>query len=827
MTKKFSLDKGVIIFFILAYIVINLIYSFVTNTVWDDDCPTRYYNTLNAFNDPKMFISLWNRPLFTIIFAGPVQLGKWTIPVLMVIISVIASIYLYRGLIIKQVKNAYMIIPLMLFQTYYFSISRDVETEPLAVALICFGYYFFAKKNWLAFAIAGSLMPLARLELSVLLIFWVYILFKEKQFKYILMMAIPLVLWNIAGGIIEGDFNYVMNKTLNKDNATNRYGHTTFGHYFQRYIYVVGPAVFFFFIFGLTNAFRRMKFSAFVYLQFITGFMLYVIFSWKLNMGNAAGFLRNLIPLTPLTAIIALEGFNFLGEAISSWKKSESASSQTAEVNVGSFSELSDEEFQSLNRKKRQSYLKQKKEHEEKTRIAIAAQKKSNKTFNNNRTKNISLLFLIGFVIVLLSYFFFTLTIRSHHKLIEDTFTWVNIGVVSGMFLLTVLSYFMLRNRVNQNYTVLGSIIGVVILLHTTITEPPNMNNSPERDTMAKVSDVYVNGYLNDKKTYVNHIWFFWSNELDKFDEKYDLVTMANLDSAEAGSICLWENHYSHRLAGDVQAAYFTTHPKWIELNRYISSDKKFQCAVYEKVDSVNRDGLEKINQFIAYQPKESTPVANKALFYMKNLKKSDSAKVYFQKALDLDSTNWGVYFNRGLLYFQNKEFNDAIVDFNKCTKQNPKWHQAWGNLGAAYINLQNYEMADSCLTEAIDLKKDFANGYQNRAKLYVLMKNETKALQDYGSFLNLQPKNEQARLARAQIYFNQKDWGKCIGDVDAALNVNPNNANGWFFKGICHINLKQVEQGCSAFQKSYQLGNQNALQYLNQYCGKQTVAAQ
>jgi hypothetical protein len=41
-------------------------------------------------------------------------------------------------------------------------------------------------KIWLAFAIIGGLMPLARLELSVLLLFWGWYLIKETQYKYLI-----------------------------------------------------------------------------------------------------------------------------------------------------------------------------------------------------------------------------------------------------------------------------------------------------------------------------------------------------------------------------------------------------------------------------------------------------------------------------------------------------------------------------------------------------------------------------------------------------------------------------------------------------------------
>lgn len=83
----------------------------------------------------------------------------------------------------------------------------------------------------------------------------------------------------------------------------------SFGQYFQRYIFLTGPVIFYFFMLGFFEQIYRRKFD-FSFLYFILGFMLYVIFSWKLSIGQAAGFMRNVIPLSPFAGLIALYGYN-------------------------------------------------------------------------------------------------------------------------------------------------------------------------------------------------------------------------------------------------------------------------------------------------------------------------------------------------------------------------------------------------------------------------------------------------------------------------------------------------------------------------------------
>ena len=45
-----------------------VIWGLLSDATWDDDCATRYYNARDAIQNPLQFISIWNRPLFVILF---------------------------------------------------------------------------------------------------------------------------------------------------------------------------------------------------------------------------------------------------------------------------------------------------------------------------------------------------------------------------------------------------------------------------------------------------------------------------------------------------------------------------------------------------------------------------------------------------------------------------------------------------------------------------------------------------------------------------------------------------------------------------------------
>ena len=284
-----------------------VVWGLLSQGTWDDDCPMRYYNVRHALQDPMQFISLWNRPLFVLLYVFPLQFGNINIIFQTALIAVVTGYVLVLAAKEAKIANSFMVIPFLAFQAFYFPVSFNALTEPLAGLLLALALLFHLRKQYLFFAIIGGLLPLARLELSLLLLFWAVILLRERQWLYLLILGIPTLLWNAAGFLLASDPLWLLHQVFRGEE--NRYGHGSFWQYFHRYIFLTGPVVFYFLFIGLSERFAKRKID-FATSLFSLGFMIYVVFSWKLNVGQAAGFMRNLIPLSPLAAFIALQGYN-------------------------------------------------------------------------------------------------------------------------------------------------------------------------------------------------------------------------------------------------------------------------------------------------------------------------------------------------------------------------------------------------------------------------------------------------------------------------------------------------------------------------------------
>jgi hypothetical protein len=275
-------------------------------TVNDDDIG-RFLNTRAAFRHPEQFVSLWNRPAFVILYAIPAQLGYWAVELITALVAALTCYLVYRAACARQQANAFVGIPFVAFQPQFFLLSFSALVEPLAALLLAASLQaFYAGRLWRS-AIFAALMPLARIELSVILAIWGLMHLRDGRWRVVLVFPLGLLAWNIAGALVTGDPLFLYNQVFTGEARIYRV--YDFWHYPATFIFIVGPVVFAFALVGLLQAMGRRKLE-FVHYSFLAMFLTYIWLSWKSSAGQAAGFLRHFVAIAPLTALIAVQGFH-------------------------------------------------------------------------------------------------------------------------------------------------------------------------------------------------------------------------------------------------------------------------------------------------------------------------------------------------------------------------------------------------------------------------------------------------------------------------------------------------------------------------------------
>jgi len=146
-------------------------------------------------------------------------------------------------------------------------------------------------------------------------------------------------------------------------------------------------------------------------------------------------------------------------------------------------------------------------------------------------------------------------------------------------------------------------------------------------------------------------------------------------------------------------------------------------------------------------------------------------------------------YYNRGLGYYDSREFQLAIGDYTKAihlglstthySGRNPL-ADAYVNRGYAYGELGQYQRAIEDFNKAIQLDPDFAPAYYTfRGAAYGALGQYQRAIEDFGKAIQLNPDDAWAYSGRGFTYRHLGEDAKAEVDFDKACSLDSKYCKG------------------------------------------------
>jgi tetratricopeptide (TPR) repeat protein len=116
-------------------------------------------------------------------------------------------------------------------------------------------------------------------------------------------------------------------------------------------------------------------------------------------------------------------------------------------------------------------------------------------------------------------------------------------------------------------------------------------------------------------------------------------------------------------------------------------------------------------------------------------------------------------HYDQGLDHFRKKQWNLAIQSYLQAVRIEPRFVEAWNNLGYCYRKVKDNQKALDAYRRAIDIKPDFKFAHEYIGRLYIAMGNREAAMRHYEILRRLDAKMA-AELLRA-IEANNADYGE------------------------------------------------------------------
>ena len=172
-------------------------------------------------------------------------------------------------------------------------------------------------------------------------------------------------------------------------------------------------------------------------------------------------------------------------------------------------------------------------------------------------------------------------------------------------------------------------------------------------------------------------------------------------------------------------------------------------------------------------------------------------------------------YYNKGteLIYSLNKtssddektdQINQAVDYLIKAINFDPKFVQAYDNLGKAYRMLNNYDLAIESYEMSLKIFPKGRSAHQNLAVVYQKQKNWNKAITEYETLINMSPQSPEGYYGLANVYQKMSKLNLALSNALKALELYKQNPTNYIGDSYGQIGLIYYYKGNNLKAKEY-----------------------
>lgn len=161
----------------------------------------------------------------------------------------------------------------------------------------------------------------------------------------------------------------------------------------------------------------------------------------------------------------------------------------------------------------------------------------------------------------------------------------------------------------------------------------------------------------------------------------------------------------------------------------------------------------------------------------------TDQAEETYLMAIEQKKNYWGGYYNIGVFYYNNSQYEKSIQAFRKVTELIPNNPRAFDVLGSIYGSTDEIEKALEAFKKSLSIEPTYRT-LTNLGTLYFREKNYTDAIRIYKQALEHQNTDYRVWGSLGYAYYYtgedtlliQETMGRAIELAEKQLEVNPNN---------------------------------------------------
>jgi|SRR3989338_891512 len=164
-------------------------------------------------------------------------------------------------------------------------------------------------------------------------------------------------------------------------------------------------------------------------------------------------------------------------------------------------------------------------------------------------------------------------------------------------------------------------------------------------------------------------------------------------------------------------------------------------------------------------------------------------------------------YFELGVLYKENGEFDDAIKSFKKSTQINPRQNMALYELGVIYEQKKDYDEAIKNYTGSLKIKEN-AEAYQNLGVCYLKKGMLKESYRNLTKAMLLNPNKYTIYNNLGAVLEKNGNYDTAMQMLEIGIKLNPKNVIGYYNLGIVFDKKAEFGKALENYEKAVELGH-------------------
>jgi len=198
----------------------------------------------------------------------------------------------------------------------------------------------------------------------------------------------------------------------------------------------------------------------------------------------------------------------------------------------------------------------------------------------------------------------------------------------------------------------------------------------------------------------------------------------------------------------------------------------------YERIEEVE-DGVEFFQTFLNEHPFSATAWFNLGDLYARH-DMSELAIEAYDFAISIRDDFAHAYFNKASVYANEGDYKKALDCFMECSKYEGSNPLTFCFIGECFEKLDEFEMALHYYDKVIEIDENWSDAWMGKAAVYVLMKEDKKALPNIEKALEIIPESAEYWSFAAQLYARLERHEDAVFAFEKLLDIDAENVDVW-----------------------------------------------